>query len=426
MILTFNNNVNASVGISSTVGFPPSIQELAFNNAVDTDLTITGSVSITNSSNANISVNLTSNGVLYKGESKTYADSMTWEYANGSEFTIKNNSIEYVRATSEAQDLNTDVYIFDILIANKYGTDSEQAKVQTTIPKATIVAFTADNISDTEKKISGVLKFELPVIANNPTIKIDVSVNGIVYQGGIYSLSSPAISYEYANGANLVFDVTGNTFVYTRSSDDYTNADADVYSFECSISVNGEVVSRTLTVKSMAGQRFYDYEPAYPVSIQPGSVETQRTAWGKYVEENKRLYRLLNENLNYYENIAVEIKKSMEDLKSWAEGKFSEYDKRINDSIAAINNRLNTELANLKNSIQVQAFAWANPGTVPTPSGYSTHNCIYLVLRGQYGSYGVQNLLFYSSMGHPEYVEGYTKGAHNSVFVICSHSWWFA
>ena len=103
-----------------------------------------------------------------------------------------------------------------------------------------------------------------------------------------------------------------------------------------------------------------------------------------------------------------------------------EYDKRINDSIAAINNRLNTELANLKNSIQVQAFAWANPGTVPTPSGYSTHNCIYLVLRGEYGSYGVQDLLFYSSMGHPEYVEGYTKGAHNSVFVICSRSWWFA
>ena len=321
--------VNASLSVLSTVGFPPSIKGFSLNQAVDTDLEITGTVSITNAYNASISANVTVNGTLYKGETKTYSESISWEYSNGAKLLIENNSIRYIRATSETKDLNTDAYIIELLISNKYGTDSVQDKIQTAIPKATIVAFAADNVSDTEKKINGVLKFEMPVIANNPTMKIDVAVNGVVYQGTNSVLSGASVSYEYANGSSFVLDVANNSFVYTRASDDYTNADADVYTFDCLISVNGENVSQSLTVKSLAGQRFYDYEPAYPVSIQPGSVETQRTAWGKYVEENKRLYRLLNENLNYYENIALEIKNSMNELRSWAESKLSEYDVRV-------------------------------------------------------------------------------------------------
>ena len=64
--------VNASLSVLSTVGFPPSIKGFSLNHAVDTDLEITGTVSITNAYNANISANVTVNGTLYKGETKTY------------------------------------------------------------------------------------------------------------------------------------------------------------------------------------------------------------------------------------------------------------------------------------------------------------------------------------------------------------------
>lgn len=373
IVLTVST-VTASVSILSTVGFPPSIKSLNFNSVVDTDLKITGSVNITNVSGSSVSVNLTGNGILYKGEVKTYADTMTWGYANGSKLTIHNNAIEYVRAADETQDLSADTYIFELLISNKYGADSVQSKIQTTIPKAIIVAFTADNISDTEKKINGALKFELPVIANNPTIKVDVAVNGIIYQGQNLVLSNSAISYEYANGSSFTFDVANNSFVYTRASDDYSNADADVYSFDCSISVNGEVVSQNLTVKSMAGQRFYDYEPAYPVNIQPGSVETQRTAWAKYVEEDKRLYRLLNENLNYYENIALEMKAAMEELRAWAEKKFEEYDNRIQQMASQLS----------KIGIKVITGVAYHGQQLPVPAGSDRSNCRYIVSLRQW------------------------------------------
>ena len=361
--------VNASLSVLSTVGFPPSIKGFSLNQAVDTDLEITGTVSITNAYNANISANVTVNGTLYKGETKTYSESISWEYSNGAKLLIENNSIRYIRATSETKDLNTDAYIIELLISNKYGTDSVQDKIQTAIPKATIVAFAADNVSDMEKKINGVLKFEMPVIANNPTMKIDVAVNGVVYQGTNSVLSGASISYEYANGSSFVLDVANNSFVYTRASDDYTNADADVYTFDCLISVNGESVSQSLTVKSLAGQRFYDYEPAYPVSIQPGSVETQRTAWGKYVEENKRLYRLLNENLNYYENIALEIKNSMNELRSWAESKFREYDVRMQ--------QLAIQLSQI--GIKVITGVAYHGQQLPVPPGSNRGNCRYIV-----------------------------------------------
>ena len=361
--------VNASLSVLSTVGFPPSIKGFSLNQAVDTDLEITGTVSITNAYNASISANVTVNGTLYKGETKTYSESISWEYSNGAKLLIENNSIRYIRATSETKDLNTDAYIIELLISNKYGTDSVQDKIQTAIPKATIVAFAADNVSDMEKKINGVLKFEMPVIANNPTMKIDVAVNGVVYQGTNSVLSGASISYEYANGSSFVLDVANNSFVYTRASDDYTNADADVYTFDCLISVNGESVSQSLTVKSLAGQRFYDYEPAYPVSIQPGSVETQRTAWGKYVEENKRLYRLLNENLNYYENIALEIKNSMNELRSWAESKFREYDVRMQ--------QLAIQLSQI--GIKVITGVAYHGQQLPVPPGSNRGNCRYIV-----------------------------------------------
>ena len=363
------STVVASLSILSTVGFPPSIKTFAVNMADDTSLSIFGAVNITNVQNSNISVNVTNNGVLYKGDAKPYTDIISWDYADGSQLTINNGILEYLRVTEETQDLTPDTYIFDLSVGNKYGSDSAQSKVQTSIPKATIVAFTADNISDTEKKISGILKFDLPAIANNPTIRIDVSVNGVIYQGDSSVISSSAITYEYSNGANLTLDIASGTFVYNRASDDYTSTEADVYSFDCYISVNGEIVQQNLVVKSMAGQRFYDYEPAYPINMQPGSVETQRTAWSKHIEENKRLYRLLNENLNYYENIALEIKSSMQELREWSESQFKLYDEMMNNLVEQMS----------KIGIKIITGVAYHGEQLPVPEGSDRANCKYIV-----------------------------------------------
>ena len=331
-ILTING-IEYRLNVISNIGFAPSVTSIGANSTDDTNVYIDGYAYIANASSSNIAVNVTHNGVLYKGETKIFANSIQWDYPDGSVFAFNalNNTWRYTRVAADTQDLLSDVYAFELLINNKYGSDSAQVKIQTTIPKATIVAFTADNISDTEKKIIGVLKFELPSIANNPTIRIDTSVNGIIYRGNSTSLKNTVISFEYTNGSALVVDAKNGTFTYSRASDDYANADADVYSFDCSIGVNGEVVSQNLTVKSIAGQRFYDYEPAYPINVQPGSVETQRTAWTKYVEENKRLYRLLNENLNYYENIAISLNEAMDELRKWSDSKFSQYDSKMEE-----------------------------------------------------------------------------------------------
>lgn len=302
--------------VASVVGLPPALSGFYANSTVDTDLEIHGGLVVTNGTGSSIQINVVHNGVLYNGSSISYNESLVWNYSDGSKMTVNTatNIWTYTRIAGDTQDLNPDTYVFDIVITNKYGTDSARINVKTSIPTAEIIAFSADNISDSDKTITGNLKFELPSIANNPTLQIDVVVNGVTYRGDIVSLSQPTIVFKYTNNSSFVYDKETGAFTYSRSSDDYSNPDADNYIFECYITTNGETVTQSLSVKSLAGQRFYDYEPAYPINVQPSSVETQRTAWMKSVEETKRLYRLINENLNYYENLAQDLIKRMDEL----------------------------------------------------------------------------------------------------------------
>lgn len=310
------NDVSVYANVISVVGLPPSFSVLSVNSAVDTDLEIHGGVTIVNGAGCSVQVNVTHNGILYSGNSIVYNESMIWTYSDGSELTINTltNNWTYTRVAKDTQDLKPDTYIIDIIVANKYGTDSANVNVITTIPVAEIISFAADNISDSDKNIKGTLRYELPSISNNPSMQINVTVNGITYKGDNIGLSQPTIVFKYTNNSTFVYDVASGTFTYSRSSDDYTNPDADNYIFECYISTNGETTAQSLSVKSLAGQRFYNYEPAYPINVQPSSMETQRTAWMKNVEETKRLYRLVNENLNYYENLAQDLIKRMDDL----------------------------------------------------------------------------------------------------------------
>lgn len=368
---TFNDGTTSTVNATSEVGYPPTISSFVASSATDTDVAITGDLKLSNATGVTLAVNVTNNGVLYKGENKTVADSLTWNFADGSSFKYdgSTNTWSYTRVAKETQDLLPDLYSFEAIVTNKYGSDSASAKVQTTIPKATIVAFSADSVADSDKTLSGVLKYELPSIANNPTIALDVSVNGVVYSSGTSTLLTTSISFEYANGSTLIYTPSDSSFVYTRASDDYSTSDADTYSFDLTITVNGEAVTRNLTVKTMAGQRVYDYEPAYPVVMQAGSVETQRTAWTKYIEENKRMYRLLNENLNYYENIAYSIQKSMQELQTWIDNKFADYDSRLED------------MANTMRKIGIRVITgYAYHGAIiPIPQGSERKNCKYIV-----------------------------------------------
>ncbi len=310
------NDVSVYANVISVVGLPPSLSVLSVNSTVDTDLEIRGGVTIVNGAGCSVQVNITHNGILYSGNSIVYNESMIWTYSDGSELTINTltNHWTYKRVAKDTQDLKPDTYIIDVIVANKYGTDSANVNVITTIPIAEIISFAADNISDSDKNIKGTLRYELPSISNNPSMQINVTVNGITYKGDNIGLSQSTIVFKYTNNSTFVYDVASGTFTYSRSSDDYTNPDADNYIFECYISTNGETTAQSLSVKSLAGQRFYNYEPAYPINVQPSSIETQRTAWMKNVEETKRLYRLINENLNYYENLAQDLIKRMDDL----------------------------------------------------------------------------------------------------------------
>lgn len=308
-VLTYAN-------VASVVGLPPALSGAYANSTVDTDLEIHGGLAVTNGTGSSIQINITHNGILYTGNSISYGESLAWEYSDGSTFTINTstNIWTYTRLAKDTQDLAPDTYVIDIIISNKYGTDSARIDIKTAIPTAEIISFAADNISDSDKTIKGSLKYELPSISNNPTMQINVTVNGVTHRGDIVSLSQPTIVFKYTNNSSFVYDKETGAFTYSRSSDDYSNPDADNYIFECYITTNGETVTQSLSVKSLAGQRFYDYEPAYPINVQPSSVETQRTAWMKSVEETKRLYRLINENLNYYENLAQDLIKRMDEL----------------------------------------------------------------------------------------------------------------
>lgn len=369
--ITIGGNTS-QVGVLSNVGFPPTVRTFSCNKASDTSTSITGSFDVGNiTENTVINVNMTHNGFLYSVDGIKYADTMEWTYGDGTVFhlDVAKKTWTYTRVTDDALDLQPDTYMFEVNLTNRYGSTTANATVTTTVPQAEVISFTADNVSDGESTITGTLEYTLPSIAKNPLIGVNVTANGIVYASDVVAITDKAMSFSYSNGAKLIVNPTNSTFTYTRASDDVDNNEADNYIFELSITVNGQTVTQTTSAQSMAGQRVYDYEPAYPVNVAPGSLERQNTAWPKYVMEIQRIYRQFNDNLNYYEAVANELKNTVSDLKEWVEDKFATYDEKLADAVS--------KLSKIKiKSITGVAY---HGDTIPVPSGSSRSNCVCLV-----------------------------------------------
>lgn len=368
--------VNAQLGIISNVGFPPDIQDFSTGKVSDTDATIKGTFNATNMDNSTARVTVIHNGYLQSAENKDYADKMEWTYKDGTKFTLnpKDKTWTYERAQADTTDLQPDIYVFEIDISSRYGKDTATLNVTTSIPKAEVVSFVAENIGDDENLINGTLEYTMPAIVHNPTIRIDVTVNGIAYVTTALPITDQALSFEYSNGAKLVINPASHTFIYTRDNNEVGNNEPDSYAFELSIAVNGQTTTQTATSKSMAGQRVYDYEPAYPVNVAPGSVERQNTAWPKYVMEIQRIYRQFNENLNYYEALANELKKQVAELKNYVDNRFTEYDKTLDAAVKKLS------------AIRVKAITGVayHGETIPVPDGSKRENCVCLVSLKQW------------------------------------------
>ena len=368
--------VNAQLGIISNVGFPPDIQDFSTGKVSDTDATIKGTFNATNMDNSTARVTVIHNGYLQSAENKDYADKMEWTYKDGTKFTLnpKDKTWTYERAQADTTDLQPDIYVFEIDISSRYGKYTATLNVTTSIPKAEVVSFVAENIGDDENLINGTLEYTMPAIVHNPTIRIDVTVNGIAYVTTALPITDQALSFEYSNGAKLVINPASHTFIYTRDNNEVGNNEPDSYAFELSIAVNGQTTTQTATSKSMAGQRVYDYEPAYPVNVAPGSVERQNTAWPKYVMEIQRIYRQFNENLNYYEALANELKKQVAELKNYVDNRFTEYDKTLDAAVKKLS------------AIRVKAITGVayHGDTIPVPDGSKRENCVCLVSLKQW------------------------------------------
>ena len=360
------------VGVLSNVGFPPIVRTFSCNKASDTDTTIAGSFEASNITDSTvISVNMTHNGFLYSVKGIKYADAMDWTYDDGTvlHLDVAKKTWTYTRDTDDTLDLQPDTYMFEVNLANRYGSTTASATVITTVPQAEVISFTADNVSDGESTITGTLEYTMPSIAKNPTIGVNVTVNGIVYAGDVVAITDKAMSFTYSNGAKLIVNPTSKTFTYTRASDDIDNNEADNYIFELNITVNGQTTTQVTSARSMAGQRVYDYEPAYPVNVAPGSLERQNTAWPKYVMEIQRIYRQFNDNLNYYEAVANELKNTVSDLKEWVEERFEAYDEKLAAAVS--------KLSKIKvKSITGVAY---HGETIPVPEGSDRSNCVCLV-----------------------------------------------
>ena len=429
---------NLSIYSSSIVGFPPRITTFSGNSIEDTDLKITGDLAISNTATSSISVNLRHDRVSYSGVSQPYVanSSLTWTYADGSSFVYDTfrNTWEYNRVPSDTTNLISDNYIFEVSVTSRYGTDSASSSVSTTVPKAAIIGFSADNVMDDSKTITGVLKYNLPSLSTSPSLKIDLTVNGASYLVPSVAIGSSAITFNYSNSSKLVVDIAAQTFVYTRASGDITNASPDTYTFECTIMVNGQTTSQTMTVKTLAGVRHYDYEPAYPVLFEPGGTETENTAWPKYIEEIKRFYRLYNENMNYYEAMFQLLNTKLDALEKKVDDNYKELSDRITREIAAIKSLIDSKITELTNtvndSVQVKAFeyglrflGWDNSSpTVPIPPGYTVKQCIFIIMHGGSGSYGVQDLYYSVKMG-----DNHFRGIlnHKHALVLCNKGWNF-
>ena len=75
------------------------------------------------------------------------------------------------------------------------------------------------------------------------------------------------------------------------------------------------------------------YDPGYPVDASPGSNEKGRTAWGKYVLEIPRLYRLLNSSNEILGASITAIENAINALNASIEATLAEFRLRMQQII---------------------------------------------------------------------------------------------
>ena len=312
---------NISVSVSSYVGYQPSITQFTVTPTLDTDAKVLGALWVDNIANSTIQIDVTHNNIKMIGMAQAYMENntITWTYSDTSTliYDTTTNAWEYNRIQSDKEDLREDTYTFDIEITSRYGSDNGSITVETTIPSANILGFSAEGITDTEPIISGVLQYTLPTVATSPTMQVNVVSNGTQYVGIPIALDTATdIEFTFGDSSKFEVDPVNGTFTFTRSADDTEIVANDTYNFTCIIIANGQRVEKSLTVKTYSTVRNYDYQPAYPVHFYAGSPEAENTAWAKYIEEIKRIYRLYNENMNYYESVTKGVTQRMDELEN--------------------------------------------------------------------------------------------------------------
>lgn len=99
----------------------------------------------------------------------------------------------------------------------------------------------------------------------------------------------------------------------------------------------------------MADDKTYDYEPAYPINIQPGGGDTTLTGFQKLKSEFERIYRLLNSNLAEYDikmqsvsarvdSLLNDVTKTIADFKSDIDKKITDFTKTLDEFRASVKN----------------------------------------------------------------------------------------
>lgn len=322
-----------SAGISTSLHFPPEIKSIGAAYARDSDAALTGNISIVDlNSSDTVQVDVTVNGAVYKGVPAAYTGIVRFPCADGSVFVLDTASgaWTYNRSTNMVGDNVEDKYDFFVTVRSAYGSDTANLKVTAVVEAATITAFSAAGVLDTSTKIAGLLQYDIPGNAITPEINMDVTVNGMVYTGTPIALSSTTFIWNYPDSSIFTLDKNTGAWSYARCADDVATPTPDIYIFTVMISCNNKVTTAGLTVKTSAGRRVYDYETAYKINFAPGSVETPHTAWPKVILEFERIYRLFNENMNYYEEMFQSLNQTVTDLSKELDEKLKEIMNTVN------------------------------------------------------------------------------------------------
>lgn len=306
-----------SVSVTTAVTYPPSISNFSSEPASDNSNTINGTLAMSYAALANVTVSVSRNGYMFNGSTiENTGEKLTWNYSDGSKFEWDTTAKTWVftRASENVGDNSSDTYVFSVSVASSVGSDAASCSVDTVVPKAVINGFTSSTTMDVQDTVVGVLDVTMPDVSNSPKIKVDLTRNGVLYTDVEYSLGNTDIVFQYADGSKFTYSPATSSFTYKRPDADVTDASVDTYVFDITITVNRQVTNASLVAKTLAGKRIYAYETAYPIHFSAGATETQDSAWPKVILEFERVYRLLNENMNYYEGLFKELDSKMEQL----------------------------------------------------------------------------------------------------------------